>query len=375
VALSPESLMDRLRIVGWLMAPLLPLLAVRGRPVLTMVSLPLAVAMASGFRPQYTFSLHYSIPAVTAMFVGAAEALAQGAQRGEPWASRPSRRLGIASWCLVWTVLGHLSLGWLPGGAHYASFNHRWNPQGLRIAAFAAQLPRDTVLLCPDSLAPLAANRENILTIREWQRFTGRVEQVLFTLDTVSDDVFMPHLDSFLTSGKYGVSTFDGFNGVLSAGHPTQRNAEVIEALAQKRRTVEIDRLESRGGRHVQIPLGHGVLFWPGGAPGGSWTRVAEGEGPRLTAGTYRAVLRYRAGGPPDARTSSGRVELRAKGVDAPIAVLEIPGDAGASDDFTTAEESLRLPQDAVLMVRVLAGARPLWLDTLEFRPARDGAP
>jgi uncharacterized membrane protein len=375
VALSPQALAERLRTVGWLVAPAVPLLAARGRPVLAIASLPLVVAMASGFRAQYTLSLHYSIPVVTALFVGMAEALAQGARQGLAWGARPPLRLGLAAWCIAWTALGHLSLGWLPGGARYAEFNHRPNPQGLRTAAFAATLPRHTVLLSPEPLASFAANRENILTPREWERFTGRVEQIFFTLDTLADEVFMPRLEAFLRSGEYGVADFDGFNGVLTAGHPIERNAEVLNAFARRRRTLAFDRLESRGARHVQIPLGHGVLFWPGKAGSGLWELAAEGEGNRLDMGEYRAVVRFRAGGGQGSRGPAARVELFAAGEAMPVMVLELPARDGTHDEFTTAEAELRLPRDTVVMVRVLAGDRPLWLDTLEFRPAQAGSP
>lgn len=225
---NPDSLKLRGWALLWVALPVLPVIR-WSRPAWIFASVALAVAILSPFPAQHALRYQYSAAILACLSAGLVEAAARLQTRS------PRVQMAVAAGWLAVGAVSYFAGGYLPGGARADRVYRVQHLEGPRAVAAARQIPRAGVLMTESSLAGFCANRYDLLTWERWVPARHVFDLCFLRLP----DLVGRHggeYRSFLESGEFGTTYFDGTFIVLERGRPPDRNAEVLRALEAARR-------------------------------------------------------------------------------------------------------------------------------------------
>ena len=346
----------RIRIVSaaYLLLPVLVLALRAPLPFLILLPVPLLHAALGIMPKQIMLQVHYAANAVAALGVAAVAALAATQPRRPRWAAAG------ALFLLGCALYQHAGRGFFwPAPVRELAYRRIWT-DGREAERAARAIPKKGYLVTDASLVAFAGNRQAILPEDLHQKGTNPPPDYVFTRLRWMNRGQAEWARTLAGDGRYGVIHFDG--DFLALARDAGDRARAADLLDPSRAGSVTLRFAEHPGPGAQVRLVDGA-GWALRLPAGAGA-PAEVEA-KLPAGRHRAAVRHRTdpgGGPPPraefVRVRDGRV----------LAACELAPGPGA--DFVEAEAAVDCADLTKVAVRVRAGARSAWLDSVTFRPA-----
>lgn len=209
----------------------LPLLFRRGAWRFVLLTLvPVAVVFASGSLCQNRLNYHYPAPVMAAMTTGLVEALGRGPGPGRADRRRGPRPLAFAGALACLTLAAHRADGFFWFGRRFDARYTRPDPSGRLILRAARQIPKEGLLVMPNELGGVGANRRDFLTWKYYDPARHRIDLVFCTSRDFRGERGAIHR-RLLEEEGFGVRYADGHYMILQRGWPTNRNHEAWQWL------------------------------------------------------------------------------------------------------------------------------------------------
>ena len=361
------QLVNRLRGIGWFLAPMLPFLLLRAAPPLSFPAAAFAALQCSPVRKIHMMLVMYAAPVFPPLVCGMIESAAR--------ARRPvGRTMAIA--CSAWLVAYMLASPfvmnrhpWIPYARDSFRFRlPRADTDGLLSLDAARRLPREGVLSVEPRLAGFCANRSNMRLTKSLTNGLKGVDLLFVDLGRMvfSDEVFAEALDS----DAFGLVWFNYRHVILQRGLDPATKRELLWARANRRNAVVFAKdTVPPPGEDVFVPRVGVVRYWD---PGYKRRPAIVGAGwwAGLDAGDYLACFRIRVGLPGETLGGAGRFGLyRFKTYDL-VTEVDIDSAAAPPGEFGYQVVPFHLDGHTRVEPRITGGAAPLWLDRVIFCPA-----
>ncbi len=362
---SAAELGARATATGRLVAVGLPFLTLPRKawmPLLVLPCVAWVLSMASGFARQYSLGFHYPAAPfsllVTAMVMGAYTVFKAPADRPGPGIMRT---LSIVM--LVLVVADHVFWGYIGGGGRCDKVYLRPNPRGAALMSVARQAPRRGLLLAEQSLAPMRANRADIVTWRYWRPEEQTVDAVLFDINDRGHR--RERVVQWVCHGEMRC-TAKAWPYVLLECTPAPQVDEQTLSLFEPGLLV-VASMPGHGGANRFEP-GYGVVRTWEGDGSRAPINLAHGRCVRLKPGAYVVELSLRSRRPRrNVRDTYGALSLH--GFNQADALVEIEIPPVPSGEWRTVRLPFKLAAVTDIEPRITGGDAPLWLLTVVFKP------
>jgi len=358
----------RLRALGWVALPALPLLRRGWRPLLAIPAAALVLTLGSAFKPQFSLELSHPAAVMALLSVALAQAAAETRGAGPP-AGRWRSVLLPAAWLLAATLAAHAWRGFLPGGGRCQAVYRRVHPAGLEALWLARQAPRAGLLATDARLAAFVANRRDVLTWEDYDPARHDLELVFDHVERLAARR-QPDLREGLRQGEWGCVLYDGTYALLRRGGGRLRNADVLADMRTP--IVRLAYTKSEGGGNRFVP-GRGVVReWRGRRAREAW--AAYGGRAALEPGSWRAVFRFQRGRQRGAADRAGSFEVWQSAPERRLAAAPVaPG--GPAGAWETQSVALSLETPATVEPRVRGQGLDLRLERVQFEREAPSAP
>ncbi len=354
----------RLRALGLTVLPMTPFLSRRCLPLWLYPSVALATCLLSGFWRQHGLLNHYSAPVMTMLTIGLLESMSR---QPKPMMAKDARAWRGLILVLL-TLAVHFGLGFLPGGPRNDLSLRYPHPLGLLLIQTAQHAPKPGILVTTDRLAPVVANRRDILP---WSLFDPKRHQVDLLLDSMShlpgvaDGVFM----AALSNGTYGAVYFNQEFLLLQTNAPTGKNAELLRRINHRRTTIPVADTAAHHGSNLFEPKVGWVKHWSGNGSRAP-ANLSYGGNRSLAPGRYQALIHHRTQAPRrNVRNSWGVFTLRI--LNSPHILAEASVEETPTLDGHYRIQRIPFTLDKTTSVEFQATGMdaPLWLDRVVLVP------
>lgn len=354
---------ERLKSLGWIMLPLVPFLAGRGRrAILVIPSLAIACTLLSSFAFQYKLERHY--PAVVLASMAVAMVAASGQLGSKACFNSKTARAATILWLLLATGISYYRVGFLPGSRKGVDRINLARELDGEHALWVARnkIPRGVTLATEPRFSSFVAARRG-LDVNLF-RDDGKIPTFDFVWMNISliNQAYRDAIRDHVFSVRYA----DDVHVVLERGGACSANEEFLQ---RAQRPVALF-YGCAGQADDEFVPGEGVLrHWRGGR--GLRRFAVDRYHIELPAGSSIARLHFRSEAPSGTQTNWGRCILALHGTTHEIAAAEILPSPAKS--FRTQDLAFRLAESGKVDISIIGADASLWLRKVEFISAPSG--